>query len=92
MLGIFAGAQDSAMWSSTANGTPSSLTPLSAVEQTGALEDWVAASGKNPTTIYASTATATISLARVQFYNDFRAPALFAAPDVLKIIRRQASP
>ncbi len=37
------------------------------VEQTDALVDWVAAKGKNLTTIYASAATATISSAPMHF-------------------------
>jgi glyoxylase-like metal-dependent hydrolase (beta-lactamase superfamily II) len=50
------------------------------VEQAGALVDWVAASGKNLTTIYATHGHGDHSSAQVQFWNDFRAPALLRRP------------
>jgi glyoxylase-like metal-dependent hydrolase (beta-lactamase superfamily II) len=46
------------------------------VERAGVLADWVAASGKNLTTIYATHRHGDHFFGAVQSWNDFRAPAL----------------
>jgi glyoxylase-like metal-dependent hydrolase (beta-lactamase superfamily II) len=45
------------------------------VEQGGALVDWIAASGKNLTTIYTTHGHGDHFFGPVQFYSDFSAPA-----------------
>ena len=59
------------------------------VEQAKILVDWVAASGKNLTTIYVTTAT--ISLASERSSIVFPMPGQWATPDVVKLMRQRAS-
>ena len=62
------------------------------VEQAGALVDWVAASGKNLTMIYATHGHGDHFFSASTVLQRFPRARLVAAPDVVKIMRQQASP
>ena len=62
------------------------------VEQTRALVDWVAASGKNLTTIYATHGHGDHFFGASTVLERFPGTPFVAAPDVVKIMRQQASP
>jgi glyoxylase-like metal-dependent hydrolase (beta-lactamase superfamily II) len=62
------------------------------VEQAGALADWVAASGKNLTTIYATHGHGDHFFGATTVLKRFPRARLVATPDVVKIMRQQASP
>jgi len=62
------------------------------VEQAGALGDWVAASGKNLTTIYATHGHGDHFFGASTVLERFPRARLVATPDVVKIMRQQASP
>ncbi len=62
------------------------------VEQTGALVDWVAASGKNLTTIYATHGHGDHFFGVGAVLTRFPRARFVATPDVVKIMRQQASP
>jgi glyoxylase-like metal-dependent hydrolase (beta-lactamase superfamily II) len=62
------------------------------VEQTGALVDWVAASGKNLTTIYATHGHGDHFFGASTVLQRFPRARLVAMPDVVKTMRQQASP
>src|SRR5882724_7335595 len=65
---------------------------LITVEQADALVDWVAASGKNLTTIYVTHGHGDHFFGIGALLNRFPNARLVAAPDVVKIMRQQASP
>lgn len=62
------------------------------IEQAGALVDWVAASGKNLTTIYATHGHGDHFFGASTVLQRFPRTRLVATPDVVKIMRQQASP
>ena len=62
------------------------------VEQAGALVDWIAASGKNLTTIYATHGHGDHFFGAGKVLKRFPRARLVATPDVVKIMRQQASP
>ena len=62
------------------------------VEQAGALVDWVAASGKNLTMIYATHGHGDHFFSASTVLQRFPRARLVATPDVVKIMRQQASP
>jgi glyoxylase-like metal-dependent hydrolase (beta-lactamase superfamily II) len=62
------------------------------VEQAGALVDWVAASGKNLTTIYATHGHGDHFFGASTLLQRFPSARFAATPDVVKIMRQQASP
>src|SRR5437773_6347107 len=62
------------------------------VEQAGALVDWVAASGKNLTTIYATHGHGDHFFSASTVLQRFPRARLVATPDVVKMMRQQASP
>ncbi len=62
------------------------------VEQADALVDWVAASGKNVTTIYATHGHGDHFFGASTVLQRFPRARLVATPDVAKIMRQQASP
>src|SRR5947208_3100227 len=62
------------------------------VEQAGALVDWVAASGKNLTRIYATHGHGDHFFSASTVLQRFPRARLVATPDVVKIMRQQASP
>ncbi len=62
------------------------------VEQAGALVDWVAASGKNLTTIYATHGHGDHFFGASTLQERFPSARFVATPDVVKIMRQQASP
>lgn len=62
------------------------------VEQTNALVDWVAASGKNLTTIYATHGHGDHFFGAGAVLERFPDARFVARPDVVKIMRQQASP
>jgi glyoxylase-like metal-dependent hydrolase (beta-lactamase superfamily II) len=62
------------------------------VEQAGALGDWVAASGKNLTTIYATHGHGDHFFGATTLLERFPSARFVATPDVVKIMRQQASP
>jgi len=62
------------------------------VEQAGALVDWVAASGKNLTTIYATHGHGDHFFGASTVLQRFPCTRLVATPDVVKMMRQQASP
>ncbi len=62
------------------------------VEQTDALVDWVAASGKNLTTIYATHGHGDHFFGASTVLERFPGARFVATPDVVKIMRQQASP
>jgi hypothetical protein len=62
------------------------------VEQEGALVDWVAASGKNLTKIYATHGHGDHFFGASTVLQRFPRAHLVATPDVVKIMRQQASP
>src|SRR5947209_14465358 len=62
------------------------------VEQTRALVDWVAASGKHLTTIYATHGHGDHFFGASTVLQRFPRARLVATPDVVKIMRQQASP
>ena len=62
------------------------------VEQADALVDWVAASGKNLTTIYATHGHGDHFFSASTVLQRFPRARLVATPDVVKIMRQQASP
>ncbi len=62
------------------------------VEQAGALVDWVAASGKNLTTIYATHGHGDHFFGASTVLQRFPRARLVATPDVVKTMRQQASP
>jgi glyoxylase-like metal-dependent hydrolase (beta-lactamase superfamily II) len=62
------------------------------IEQTKALVDWVAASGKNLTTIYATHGHGDHFFGASTVLERFPGTRFVATPDVLKIMRQQASP
>jgi glyoxylase-like metal-dependent hydrolase (beta-lactamase superfamily II) len=62
------------------------------VEQAGALVDWVAASGKNLTTIYVTHGHGDHFFGATTLLQAFPRARLVATPDVVKIMRQQASP
>jgi glyoxylase-like metal-dependent hydrolase (beta-lactamase superfamily II) len=62
------------------------------VEQEGALVDWVAASGKNLTMIYATHGRGDHFFGASTVLQRFPRARLVATPDVVKIMRQQASP
>jgi glyoxylase-like metal-dependent hydrolase (beta-lactamase superfamily II) len=62
------------------------------VEQTGALADWVKASGKNLTTIYATHGHGDHFFGANTVLQRFPGARFVAAPDVVRIMRQQASP
>lgn len=62
------------------------------IEQTNALVDWVAASGKNLTTIYATHGHGDHFFGAGTVLERFPATRFVAMPDVVKIMRQQASP
>jgi len=62
------------------------------VEQAGALVDWVAASGKNLTTIYATHGHGDHFFGASTILQRFPRTRLVATPDVVKMMRQQASP
>ena len=62
------------------------------VEQTRALVDWVAASGKNLTTIYATHGHGDHFFGASTVLERFPRARFVATPDVVKIMRQQASP
>jgi glyoxylase-like metal-dependent hydrolase (beta-lactamase superfamily II) len=63
-----------------------------AVEQDGALVDWVAASGKNLTTIYATHGHGDHFFGASTVLERFPRARFVATPDVAKMMRQQASP
>src|SRR6266700_3644029 len=63
-----------------------------AVEQDGALVDWVAASGKNLTTIYATLGHGDHFFGASTVLERFPRARFVATPDVAKMMRQQASP
>ena len=62
------------------------------IEQTNALVDWVAASGKNLTTIYATHGHGDHSFGAGTVLERFPSARFVATPNVVKIMRQQASP
>ena len=62
------------------------------IEQTKALVEWVAASGKNLTTIYATHGHGDHFFGASTVLERFPGTRFVATPDVLKIMRQQASP
>ena len=62
------------------------------VEQAGVLADWVAASGKNLTMIYATHGHGDHFFGASTLLQRFPRPRLVATPDVVKIMRQQTSP
>ena len=62
------------------------------IEQTNALLDWVAASGKNLTTIYATHGHGDHFFGAGTVLERFPDTRFVATPDVVKIMRQQASP
>src|SRR5207249_4981022 len=62
------------------------------VEQTNALVDWVAASGKNLTTIYATHGHGDHSFGAGTVLERFPSARFVATPNVVKTMRQQASP
>jgi glyoxylase-like metal-dependent hydrolase (beta-lactamase superfamily II) len=62
------------------------------VEQTNALVDWVAASGKNLATIYATHGHGDHFFGASTLLERFPGTRFVATPDVVKIMRQQASP
>jgi glyoxylase-like metal-dependent hydrolase (beta-lactamase superfamily II) len=62
------------------------------VEQTRALVDWVAASGKNLTTIYARHGHGDHFFGIGALLDRFPNARAVATPDVVKVMRQQASP
>ena len=62
------------------------------VEQAGALSDWVAASGKNLTMIYATHGHGDHFFGASTVLQRFPRARLVATPDVVKIMRQQTSP
>src|SRR3989454_3421987 len=62
------------------------------VEQAGALVDWVAASGKNLTMIYATHGHGDHFFSASTVLQRFPRARLVATPDVVKIMRQQSSP
>jgi glyoxylase-like metal-dependent hydrolase (beta-lactamase superfamily II) len=62
------------------------------VEQAGTLVDWVAASGKNLTTIYATHGHGDHFFGASTLLQRFPSARFVATPDVVKIMRQQASP
>ncbi len=62
------------------------------VEQTNALLDWVAAKGKNLTTIYATHGHGDHFFGASTVLERFPGTRFVATPDVVKIMRQQASP
>jgi glyoxylase-like metal-dependent hydrolase (beta-lactamase superfamily II) len=62
------------------------------VEQAGALVDWVAASGKNLTTIYATHGHGDHFFGASTLLQRFPSARFVATPDVVKIMHQQASP
>jgi len=62
------------------------------VEQTDALVNWVAASGKNLTTIYATHGHGDHFFGAITVLERFPVVRFVATPDVVKIMRQQASP
>ena len=62
------------------------------IEQTKALVDWVSASGKNLTTIYATHGHGDHFFGASTVLERFPGTRFVATPDVLKIMRQQASP
>jgi glyoxylase-like metal-dependent hydrolase (beta-lactamase superfamily II) len=62
------------------------------IEQTNALVDWVAASGKNLTTIYATHGHGDHFFGAGTVLERFPDTRFVAMPDVVKIMRQQASP
>jgi glyoxylase-like metal-dependent hydrolase (beta-lactamase superfamily II) len=62
------------------------------VEQTRALVDWVAASGKNLTTIYARHGHGDHFFGSGALLDRFPNARAVATPDVVKVMRQQASP
>src|SRR5580704_1157817 len=62
------------------------------IEQTNALLDWVAASGKNLTTIYATHGHGDHFFGASTVLERFPDTRFVATPDVVRIMRQQASP
>src|SRR2546426_7903607 len=62
------------------------------VEQAGALVDWVAASGKNLTRIYATHGHGDHFFGACTVLERFPRARFIATPDVVKMMRQQASP
>jgi glyoxylase-like metal-dependent hydrolase (beta-lactamase superfamily II) len=62
------------------------------VAQAGALADWVAASGKNLTTIYATHGHGDHFFGASTVLERFPRARIVATPDIVKIMRQQASP
>src|SRR6267378_4264353 len=62
------------------------------VKQAGALVDWVAASGKNLTTIYITHGHGDHFFGASTVLQRFPRARLVATPDVVKMMRQQASP
>ena len=62
------------------------------VEQAAALVEWVAASGKNPTTIYVTHGHGDHFFGIGALLNRFPKARAMATPDVVESMRRQASP
>jgi glyoxylase-like metal-dependent hydrolase (beta-lactamase superfamily II) len=65
---------------------------LLTVEQTQALVEWVAASGKNLTTIYVTHGHGDHFFGLVALLDRFPNARAVATPDVVKVMRKQASP
>src|SRR5580698_5855474 len=70
---------------------PSSSTPLT-IEQAAALVEWVAASGKNLTTIYLTHGHGDHCFGIGTLLNRFPKARAVATPDVVESMRRQTSP
>jgi len=66
-------------------------TPIT-VEQARALTNWIAARGKNLTTIYATHGHGDHFFGAVWFWSDFQAPVSSRGPEAIEIMRQQASP
>src|SRR2546422_10731972 len=62
------------------------------IEQTNALVDWVAASGKNLTTIYATHGHGDHSFGAGTVLERFPSARFVSTPNVVKIMRPQSSP
>jgi glyoxylase-like metal-dependent hydrolase (beta-lactamase superfamily II) len=65
---------------------------LLTVEQAVALVDWIAASGKNLTTIYATHGQADHFFGVSTVLARFQSTRFVATPEVVKVMRQQASP
>ena len=68
------------------------MTPLLTIEQADALVDWVAASDKNLTTIYVTHGHGDHFFGIRALLNRFPTARPVATPDVVKLMRQQASP